>query len=232
MLTDEDRSRIKDEEQYRVTVRAELQSKASKRNLWLGLIFGIMVAVLSAGAFGAYFVSNLHATGSSHRPVTKADTIASPSTTTPSTTTPTLPKFRWVPITQQIVDSGMTVQAGGYAQFPFTITDDMVDARVTGNFDASGGRGNDIEAAIADPSNFLNWINGHQARVFWGTAGRETTGSFDVALTPGMYYIALSNRFSAFAPKQVILRAQVTYHKKVLNNDLQLPLPPVRTESN
>ena len=42
----------------------------------------------------------------------------------------------------------------------------MLEPTITGNFNASGGSGNDIQAIIADEMNFTNWINGHQAGVF------------------------------------------------------------------
>jgi hypothetical protein len=41
----------------------------------------------------------------------------------------------------------------------------MNDVEVVGNFRASGGSGNDIQAALMDESNFENWKNGHQAQV-------------------------------------------------------------------
>lgn len=75
------------------------------------------------------------------------------------------------------------------------------------------GRGNDIQAVIADEANDTNWINGHQAQVFWTTQGKQTTGSMNVRLRPGMYYLAFSNRFSAFTAKQVFLDIDLSYKK-------------------
>lgn len=89
----------------------------------------------------------------------------------------------------------------------------MVDPTVTGNFNASGGTGNDIMAVVADETNYTNWINGHQAKVFWGTPGKQTTGNFEVKLAPGTYYLAFSNRFSALTAKQVFLEVDLNYSK-------------------
>jgi hypothetical protein len=84
---------------------------------------------------------------------------------------------------------------------------------VTGNFNASGGSGNDIQAVIADEENYTNWINGHQAQAFWTTQGRQTTGNIEARLKPGMYYLAFSNKFSAFTEKQVFLDVDLKYKK-------------------
>jgi len=83
---------------------------------------------------------------------------------------------------------------------------------VTGTFNASGGTGNDIAAVIADEMNYTNWINGHQAQVFWGTQGKETTGNFELRLKQGLYYLVFSNKFSAFTDK-VFLEANLNYKR-------------------
>jgi hypothetical protein len=105
------------------------------------------------------------------------------------------------------------VRASGYSEYQFEIKPDMRDAHVTGSFTASGGSGNDIEAAIASQTEFLNWINGHPARVFYGTHGKKTTDSFDIKLGPGTYYFALSNKFSAISDKYVFLDVDLNYQR-------------------
>jgi hypothetical protein len=89
----------------------------------------------------------------------------------------------------------------------------MRDARVTGSFTASGDSGNDIETVIAGENEYTNWINGHEARGFYGTHGRMTADRFEVRLAPGTYYFALSNKFSAFSDKYVFIEADVKYDK-------------------
>ena len=44
-----------------------------------------------------------------------------------------------------------------------------------------------------------------------GTQAKETTGSMNVRLRPGMYYLAFSNKFSAFTAKQVFLDIDLNY---------------------
>jgi hypothetical protein len=138
------------------------------------------------------------------------------------------PKFRIVPVTQKIVSGNVTVQARGYTQYPISILPEMGNTTVSGTFNASGGNGNDIIGVITDESNFANWINGHQAQVFWETVGRQTSGNFELTLRPGTYYLTFSNRFSTFTAKQLSLDVQMTYHRTVPNTDLHLSIPPVR----
>lgn len=89
----------------------------------------------------------------------------------------------------------------------------MLEPQIAGSFNASGGSGKDIQAVIADEENYANWINGHQAQVFWATQGKQTTGSMNVRLRPGTYYLASSNKFSAFTAKQVFLDTSLNYKK-------------------
>jgi hypothetical protein len=114
---------------------------------------------------------------------------------------------------QKIASGQIVVKAHNYVQYRIEITPDMRDARLIGSFNASGGSGNDVEAVIATEPEYSNWINGHQAHVYYGTQGRKTTGSFNLRLTPGTYYFAVSNRFSAFSDKYVFLNVDLSYRK-------------------
>ena len=49
--------------------------------------------------------------------------------------------------------------------------------------------------------------------MFWGTQGKQTTGTIDAKLRPGMYYLVFSNKFSGFTAKQVFLEVDLTYKK-------------------
>jgi hypothetical protein len=83
--------------------------------------------------------------------------------------------------------------------------------KVYGFFRASGGRGNDIEVVIASPIEFQNWINGHQAQVFFAP-GKATDGRINVEnLPPGDYILAFSNKFSALSRKQVTAVVTLSY---------------------
>ena len=97
-----------------------------------------------------------------------------------------------------------------YRFWTITITPQMTDAQLVGSFHASGGTGNDIQAVITDPSEFENWKNGHQARVYYGTQP-TTNGSFNVRLAPGTYILAFSNTFALLSPKEVTAEITLRY---------------------
>jgi hypothetical protein len=211
MLTPEERQRIEDEErkriaeeQYRAEVRAKLQGgppapvRNSSRLPWI------------LGAAGVLVISTIILTN--NRGQSKAGDESGTAAQAASNPAP-VAKTRYVPVSQKIATGQITVQANGYVQYRITITPEMLQPEITGTFNASGGGGNDIQAVIADEANFTNWINGHQAQVFWGTQGKETTGSMDVHLRPGMYYLVFSNKFSAFTAKQVFLEVDLNYKK-------------------
>jgi len=207
MLTPEERQRIEQEErkriaeeQYRAEVRSKLKDESSvpgKQSSLLSWILGIAAAVVIVGAI---------VWSTSTRPKIGDDGAR-------ATQTASAPRTRYVPVDQKIATGQIVVKANGYVQYRLTITPEMVEPTVAGSFNASGGGGNDIQAAIADEMNYTNWINGHQAQVFWGTQGKQTTGRFEVKLAPGMYYLVFSNKFSAFTEKQVFLEVDLKYKK-------------------
>jgi len=209
MLTPEERQRIEDEErkriaeeQYRAEVRAKLQAdhgapvRKSNRRL-LPWVLGVGAVLI----VGTLILSNSNGTRSND------GTRVARAASAPE------PKTRYVPVDQKVATGQVVVRAGGYVQYRITITPEMLGPTVTGAFNASGGSGNDIQAVIADEMNYTNWINGHPAQVFWGTQGKQTTGNIEVRLRPGVYYLAFSNRFSAFTEKQVFLEVDLNYKK-------------------
>src|ERR1017187_8906584 len=211
MLTPEERQRIEEEErkriaeqQYRGEVRARLQSehgapvKTPSRILW---ILGVG-AVLIIGAIVLTNSRSQPKAGDDGGTVAQAAQNPAP-----------VPKTRYVPVSQEIAAGQIIVRANGYVQYRIMITPEMLEPTVTGSFNASGGRGNDIQAVIADEENYTNWINGHQARAFWSTQGQQTTGNIEARLKPGLYYLGFSNKFSAFANKQVFLEVDLNYRK-------------------
>lgn len=211
MLTPEERQRIEDEErkriaeeQYRAEVRARFQQpqqyapapvEKPNRTPWILGIGAILIA-------GAVFLSQSKTSGNGGAPEAPAASAPTP-----------VAKTRYVPATESIATGQIIVKAQGYVQYRFVITPEMVEPTVKGTFNASGGTGNDIAAVVADEMNYTNWINGHQSQVFWSTQGKETTGNFELRLKPGLYYLAFSNKFSAFTDKQVFLEANLNYKK-------------------
>jgi hypothetical protein len=116
-----------------------------------------------------------------------------------------------VPATQNLFTGQITVKPGGYVTNTFTVQPGMLNFHVVGQFSASGGLGNDIQVVLADPNQFQDWINGHQATVFYST-NKETTEHFDIGpLGPGQYIFAFSNKFSIFAEKQVFAQVDANW---------------------
>ena len=194
-IEEEEKQRLA-EEQYRAQVRENLTAapgpslppprapELARRKSRVGLLLAILAVVI----VGAIILENRN-----------------------STSAPFAPSIRYVPATQKIATGQIVVRANGYVQYRFQITPDMRSAHVSGRFNASGGTGNDIEAVITTEDEFTNWVNGHQARVFYTTQGRKTTDTFDVHLGPGTYYLAFNNRFSAFSSKEVFLEVDLNY---------------------
>lgn len=114
------------------------------------------------------------------------------------------------PVTQKIFSGSIPVGAGQYQTWTLTIAPEMTNAQLVGSFRAVGGSGNDIQAVVADPGEFDNWINGHQARAYYSTE-RTTEGQINLRLGPGTYIIAFSNRFSAFTGKEVAADLELRY---------------------
>jgi hypothetical protein len=207
-IEEEERLRLA-EEQYRAHVRANLSASTGpsvppstprapeppQRKSRVGWLLGVLAVVI----VGAVILANR----------TSAPASDSPASATPARA----PSIRYVPASQKIASGQIVVRANGYVQYHFQITPEMRSAHVSGQFNASGGAGNDIEAVIATEAEFTNWVNGHQARVFYSTQGKKTTDTFDVRLAPGTYYLAFNNRFSAITAKDVFLEVGLNYDR-------------------
>lgn len=218
-LTPEEKQRIEEEErkrhaeeEYRAQVRSQLRNaSAAPPSASTGYIMpepektskGWWIASLvAAGIIGVIIWINVSKSS-------KAD----PDAGTGSGATASAPRIRYVPVSQKIASGQVVVKASGYVQYRIRIDPEMREAHVTGSFNASGGSGNDISAVIAGENEYTNWINGHEARVFYGTHGKKTTDNFDVRLPPGEYYFVLSNKFSAFSDKYVFIEADLKYNR-------------------
>jgi hypothetical protein len=112
---------------------------------------------------------------------------------------------------QNIVNGLITVQAGWYNNYEFTLPAGAGNIHVAGTFTATGGSGNDIIVSIMDRTNFVNWSNGHQATAFYNS-GQLSTGSFDVRLSSDTTYdLVYANTFSTLASKNVRTTANLFY---------------------
>jgi hypothetical protein len=210
MLTAEEKARIEEEErkriaeeQYRAEVRSKLQrsvpeakAEAPRKNIG-GRVIGVILIAIIAFSIGSYLMS-------------RSDRIYAE---TKAKMGPIAKSVEWVTQKDSIASGQITVRRGGYVFYKVEITPGMSKATVSGSFTASGGAGNDVEGVLADEEGYTNWINGHEARVFWSTQGRETTGRFSTMLTPGTYYLVFSNKFSLLTDKDVFVDVSLTYQK-------------------
>ena len=220
VLTPEEKARIEaeerkrhEEEQYRNEIRSNLEQSSSPPGSPVTpahppFFYARTTRFLAAGILAllvACVTYGIDSFRAAPRPV--ADKPVSPPSLVPKDTQ------RYTRATTSIVSGQIVVRHGGTAFYKFRITPDMHDAVVSGRFNASGGPANDIIAVIADEPNYINWVNGHQAKVFWGTEGRETTGDFNIHLAPGLYYLAFTNRFAIFYNKDVSVNASINFEK-------------------
>lgn len=218
-LSPEDRQRIEEEERrrlaeerYRAEVRSRLQQQGSASNQSRAdaavpspsgkktspiMVIGAVVLLV----FAVVFFSNVMAKRNSDPETSQSETR--------SLLTPTV---RRVPVHRSIASGQIIVKANGYVRYRFEITPEMEAATVSGNFNASGGTGNDIQAVLTSDDEFENWINGHEARVFYGSP-KKTMDRFSTRLGPGTYVLAFSNKFSAFTDKSVFLEVGLDYTK-------------------
>ena len=116
------------------------------------------------------------------------------------------------PVMTTIFSGDVTVKAGKYQSWTINVDPgSMQNVHVWGSFHASGGSGNDIQAVVAEQSEFENWINGHEAKVHYST-GKVTNGQFNVWLNQGgTYILAFSNTYSTFTDKDVSAEVKIRY---------------------
>ncbi len=114
-------------------------------------------------------------------------------------------------VTEKLTSGQIVVPAGKYYEVQFRINPSMRSPRVKGSFRTSGGGGNDIQAVLAEESEFENWINGHQAQVLYATE-KITNGKIDVVIPePGTYHLAFNNSFSVISEKYVFAEIELSY---------------------
>lgn len=104
------------------------------------------------------------------------------------------------------VSTSFTVGASQHAHYPIVVTG-RENNRIIGRFQATGGRGNDIEVFILDPDSYTNWRNRHTVQT-WYNSGRVTVGNINAMLPPGQYVLIFNNGFSLISPKAVSVQIQ------------------------
>ena len=87
----------------------------------------------------------------------------------------TEPERVWTSESKQLADGVIEVKSGESWEVNFVVDSTMRNVEIHGEFEASGGSGNDIKAAIAERGQYKNWVNGHSAATIFQTE-QTTTG--------------------------------------------------------
>lgn len=202
-LSPEDRARIEAEERYRHEFREKLSARGTKPSAalwWIAIIVASLVMVVVAIRELVDQSTASERTGSSYSALVPKRA----------------PSFTFVDAAQPVTQGQIIVRSGQLVYFRFPVSSDMFDARLVGRFSASGGSGNDIEAALfASEDEYQNWSNGHTASAVWSSGGKRTTGSCSVGLREGNYVLAFSNKYSLITDKQVFTAFEIRYRRKV-----------------
>jgi hypothetical protein len=114
----------------------------------------------------------------------------------------------------QIVGGAFAVAARTFTPFTFAVPPGSSKLQLEGTFAATGGANNDIEVAIFEETQFLNWQNGHKFTATY-QSGRVTADRIRVPLPPdpATYVMVFSNRFSIFSAKDVKADVKLQYDR-------------------
>jgi len=106
------------------------------------------------------------------------------------------------------------VNANSYYYFKLEVSSGATGVHLEGNFEASGGSGDDVQVYVLSEDDFVNWQNHHQAKTYYNS-GKVTVGNFNVNLPSGSgtYYLVVDNRFSLLSKKEVEVKGALTYYQ-------------------
>lgn len=114
--------------------------------------------------------------------------------------------------TDLLNNPALSINPTGYSYFKLDVPPGASGIHLQGNFTASGGSGNDIDAYVLSEADFVNWQNRHVATTYYNS-GKVTVGDINVNLpAAGTYYLVFDNRFSLLSQKSVRVNATLTYY--------------------
>ena len=110
-------------------------------------------------------------------------------------------------LSRNLVNGTIIVSPSAPQRIPFSVnTPGMRNVRVVGNFEASGGSGNDIVVAINRVT------ESRRDRIY--SSGQVTRANIDVQIrTSGQYELVFSNSFSILSSKSVFTKVDLTWDK-------------------
>ncbi len=114
-----------------------------------------------------------------------------------------------VPFEILLVDENVTVNAGTYLDYQFTIPSDAQSISLSLGFTAQGGD-NDIKVYVFDSTDFSYYQSGQNYTSLY-QSGQITTAGFSMNIpTNGTWYLVLDNKFS-MVQKTVNINSAVFY---------------------
>jgi len=114
------------------------------------------------------------------------------------------------PIVVNIVNENVTINAGSYEYYHFSVPVGASSAEVDGTFRVDGGSENVIKVYIMDAANFDNWQNGCNSSKNYDS-GTLNAGNITATFTSSATYMLIyDNTFSATS-KNVTTRAGFYY---------------------
>lgn len=191
--------------------RKTVESSKHSPSTWVIVSAFAVIGCISFVLLGALIVSNImpqglsSASSSPNRRATtsaNANSVAIPTERSPESnpTESTVAEERRRQ-TATIFTSSVGINAGHVWRIPFEV-DNAQGGHLVGSFTADGGGNNDIECFVISESEYQNFKNDNQYRVFY-ESGRVTTADVDIRLRPGRYFLIFSNRWALLAAKTV-----------------------------
>ncbi len=113
-----------------------------------------------------------------------------------------------------LVSDGLTINQLGYSYFKLQVPAKASSVEFHGNFTASGGAGNMVEAFLFSADGYENWQRQQYANPLY-RSGRVSMDQMDAELPsgPGTYYLVFNNKFSELTPKTIHVQAKLTYYQ-------------------
>jgi predicted nucleic acid-binding Zn ribbon protein len=111
-----------------------------------------------------------------------------------------------------LFDGTVIVKASYWRYKEFNTLESWRDIHVKGNFQASGGTGNDVRVILMTKNDFTNFTNGHEAHSVYDS-GKLTVSNIDVLLpsTTQNYVLAFDNTFSLVTDKEIKANIDLIY---------------------
>jgi hypothetical protein len=108
-------------------------------------------------------------------------------------------------VTQLAANQELVIPAGSVQSFQWDATQAQPNCRVTGHIEVTDGGAKDVQVAIMPGDDYQNFVNGHEAKVFFQT-DKKTAVTLDVNTGQvGLMVLAISNAFSLLTEKKVSL---------------------------